>query len=348
MRNIITPLANRGLNSQNVHPVTNSSDNRFQVGIDWLQGTVPISTDEEVIAIGDFLQAACKDVLVWSPGTRCKHGKVWENEARGGAGVLIAWTLPERPDEPGSLWFSLSAKVCQRIGGTMQQCKFIQLMQSDYGAKFTRIDIAIDDFHKELKLSAIVDTLREGNFSGFQRWNFFENSSKGWTINLGSRQSESIVRIYDKSVETNGEIDSIRWEKEVKSLKADELAKQISNLDFSKGEDVLSAELARFALGGINFIIKSDKNVNRCQIVNWFSEFLSAFLEPIKLVVERIKPTLERSINWLKKSVAATLAVICQVKNESFIHELIDLGKERLSSKHYALMSLDKIESQFV
>lgn len=344
MQLMITPPANRGLNSQNVQTDTKSSCNRFTVGNDWIQGTLPIMSDEDVLTFVDFLERSVKDEMVLSPGTRCKHGKVWENEGTGAEGALIAWTLPERPGEVGSLWLSLSARIVERIGDVKQQCRFIRILLEEYSVNFTRLDVAIDDYEKELKFQTIVDTLKAKNYSGFQNWNVIENRDGGWTINLGSRQSESITRIYNKTVESKGEIDAIRWEREFKGAKAQELAKQIASLDFSMPDGWFGSQLARFALGGINFLIKSDVNLNRCKTVDWFESFLSSFLSPIKLRVQRIKPTIDRTVEWLKRSVSASLKLICSIKNDNFIDDLLKLGESKLGTRHYALMKTSKMQ----
>ncbi|HEY9302051.1 MAG TPA: hypothetical protein VIQ31_37925, partial [Phormidium sp.] len=118
MATSITPPANRGLNSQNVHSDTKDTDQRFHVGIDWLQGTIPITSHGDVISFIDFVEMAFKDSLVLEVGTRTKHGRIWSNSAQGAAGSLLAWNLPGEMNDNGSLWFSFGGSVLSRSGST--------------------------------------------------------------------------------------------------------------------------------------------------------------------------------------------------------------------------------------
>ncbi|HEY9302050.1 MAG TPA: replication initiation factor domain-containing protein, partial [Phormidium sp.] len=98
--------------------------------------------------------------------------------------------------------------------------------------------------------------------------------------------------------------------------------------------------LARYAIGGINFLIKSSKNLERCETVSWWADFISSFIGGIKLRVERIKPTLERKMKWLSKSVSATLAVAKKVYGESYINHLLVEGESNMSSKHHSVVEV--------
>lgn len=72
-----------------------------------------------------------------------------------------------------------------------------------YGMNITRLDVAYDDHTGMLNLDEIIqDTRRKEYVSKSDYWEIVE-SSKGQTVQFGSPQSDTLIRIYDKARERN-------------------------------------------------------------------------------------------------------------------------------------------------
>lgn len=97
------------------------------------------------------------------------------------------------------------------------------------GAKFTRIDLAVDAVGHGLKPGDATNEIREKRFKcrckKTPAW--FDPSFGGWTQYLGTKASEIHLRIYDKAAELGISGDYCRVELVVKGRRANEAAKAI-------------------------------------------------------------------------------------------------------------------------
>jgi DNA relaxase NicK len=204
--------------------------------------------------------------------------------------------------------------------------------------KCSRLDLAIDDYSKKLQFQQIENAIDRKNRSGFKRARAVRNHGckfGGWTIYLGARQSEFMIRIYDKFAESKGLIDSHRWEAEIKGDTANALFPLLLSCPGSEQE--YQSILIDYAIGRIKFIDAIDKNISRCPLLGWWSEWIE-FLScaPRAIFVARFKPSLARTKQWLQKSVAKSLAMISESLGvyyfPHFVEELLRSGKERMKN----------------
>jgi len=191
--------------------------------------------------------------------------------------------------------------------------------------KFTRIDIAFDDLDGLLDIDEIYEKLLLGDV--VTRWRrvarieghvMGDGGKTGYTINVGSRVSESFLRIYDKLLEqmakkqdVSGIDHWVRVELELKGEKADVFGRII--VDTSAFEDGRTAgELcAELLLGMVDFKDKNEgeKNKSRWQTSTWWEEFVRT-TSKLKLSIPKDKRTLQDSKNWLEKFVSSTMSMI--------------------------------------
>lgn len=178
--------------------------------------------------------------------------------------------------------------------------------------RVSRIDLAIDDYDRTINPQDIADALASGNYAGFRRADTVKNHGTkwgGWTYYLGRRDSDKVVRVYDKFAESKGMIDSIRFELEAH----DEYAAKIFEAwcECTHDADKIQHLIVNYAIGQLRFINKIDKNISRCPNLAWWDEFISHLKStPIRMTVVRIKTSVERKIDWLRRSVSKSLAVI--------------------------------------
>jgi hypothetical protein len=140
-------------------------------------------------------------------------------------------------------------------------------------------------------------------------------------------------RIYDKLLESCGEVDCIRWEVEFSNERAHEVGRNLSALveDPTAAERFISSQIA----GNIDFRIRGNEtHVDRRPRLSWWS-MLVARLGEARTVVSRLKNSLQASAAWIKKSVAPTLAKLhfaSQQQGRDFFLSMRQMISDELSS----------------
>lgn len=116
------------------------------------------------------------------------------------------------------------------------------------GARFTRLDVALDLLDcPEAQVSDLLAAMRDGKAkTSGKTWSLIEGSKKGrrgFTLYVGSRQSEKFLRVYDKGAEQGVKRSWIRAELECKGDYAQAIAARLE----AEGLDFGRAEIKRFA-----------------------------------------------------------------------------------------------------
>lgn len=222
-----------------------------------------------------------------------------------------------------------------------------------WGAKFTRIDIAFDDFDGLLDIDEMYRKTLAGEL--VTRWtkvtrvngsNMTTGQKTGDTVSIGSRASEAYLRIYDKLLEREAkgvnipDIDSwVRVELELKSDKAQVVAEMLGGTALNGGPT--AGELCASLLYGLLDFKYPDKendtNKSRWVTAEWWSEFVHASSK-LMLSIPKKHKTLESSKEWIRKAVSSTLGMIVLSKpddngetGESFINGCVWKGKYNMS-----------------
>lgn len=92
------------------------------------------------------------------------------------------------------------------------------------GWKPTRIDLALDVFDSGFSVESVMLAYEFEHAMNRQKKTQFIRSSHGDTFYVGSRQSEKMLRVYDKAGEQGVEADWVRYEMEVKGDAAVQVA----------------------------------------------------------------------------------------------------------------------------
>ena len=198
-------------------------------------------------------------------------------------------------------------------------------------AKFTRVDLAVDD--KGMNYYSVNDVLEicrsKRCSSRFRSFNIdcgesFSGGIVGNTLYLGKRQSYVYMRIYDKRLEQMAKnvadpgYDWIRWELELKKARAEKAV-----------EYLLSGScLGSVAIGILSnyfrVIVRDNENVSRCSTDPLWSRFVSS-VEKLRLTVGKTVKSLDEKERWIKKQVMPILAALVASKHGdmSFITDLL-------------------------
>lgn len=108
---------------------------------------------------------------------------------------------------------------------------------SDNDIRLSRLDICLDDFSKKYRPSWYHDKLLNFEIKTRMKFSSFYSNNRGTggtTFTLGKRNTEKYLRIYDKDVESKGEIDSVRYEIEIHRRVADRYMKYILQYGIAK------------------------------------------------------------------------------------------------------------------
>ncbi len=350
-----TPLSNTGLHCQ---------DSQLFSRIDWLTCIVPVADGSTVYSLLQDIATQYKDSMTyhWEQGKFV--GRQFANWAKSNHGIVAEWNLPGENDDLGSLRIALS-------GGLLERCDVpdtVRLMHRFahiYGAKFNRIDLAVDDYSRAMLPEYICDAHQAGNYTGYRNFKYTTDFngdcySAGWTINLGARESDRYVRYYNAKP-MHG-TDAFRYEVEYKDEIANVIANAIANtiakdnakynssaIAKAKVDATLSSMICELIVGNISFIDRaSGCRASRCAPLPFWHDFVTRMGgKGIRLSPSIIKPTMERAIAWLERSVAGTLAMVSEYVGAdkiAYIRSLAAAGRERMGARHTSMLQAAKLE----
>ena len=353
-----TPSSNTGSNSfldNNNRP--NISDSRplpFEVVakpkpkltacVDWIQGVGCTDRQQFDFVLGE-ISNIFQDVFEIDDKP-IFTGRTFQHCRRSPKGAKVAWNFIDNEVRRGDIdwWICLPATML-RGASTYLLRRFIGFLV-DMGFKCTRIDLALDDYTKSLNKADFVTACDNEKHHGFQsygeQWQVTAKKPKGWTFYMGSFGSDKLYRLYDKSVESDGEIDAFRLEGQYR----DDYAKQIFGFlhTCSNSHETFLRTVTNVVCFLIDFFEgKRGKEKGKNKFVR--SEFWQTFLdfagaEKIKLGCGRVKSSLDRSITWIEKSVERTLATIEEYYEglgqdfSEYLNSRLEAGRRKIRNTH--------------
>lgn len=200
---------------------------------------------------------------------------------------------------------------------------------------FTRIDVAIDDLG--IKYFSVPEIHKyfddELIYGKFRNWDVnkgskFDGKLRGYTVYVGSRESDVYLRIYDKMLEQGIDVPWVRWEFEIKHAKADVFAKQIiDNNNFGELAFGLLNEYMRI-------IIPTSTRKTRCKSLDKWLDFIGN-VKKTKLSLPPVVKSYEKKLNWFKQQCLPTLSGIIYAKggDVSFLADSLEISFDRLTAK---------------
>lgn len=310
----------------------------LEVLLDWVEFTIKNLSLEDV-----FLQVLKLNIADF---TNLERGRYGYTECKQLGNISV---LHNGKKEMG-IHVILSGKGCREYESKENLLKLISRLDFVDG-KMTRLDIAIDDKQNIIPFDKILQDVKEGNI--VSKWKksveIIERELKtgqitGKTINFGSRTSEILLRIYDKTKEQvkkqekeNPMANWVRMELELKKTKAFKMQKILLETEYI-GE-IVSAILNNY----IRFVVKGkDKNKSRWSIAPYWENILIT-TKKLSLAIKPAERTTEDVKNWIVKQVTPSLA-LCLLDNGGDIGELLYLigeGRKRLKPKHLKMLKGD-------
>lgn len=343
-----TLASNTGYDSQNR---SDSKSPDFTVGIDWLDFTFrQVTGAHEARSLLEEYERVTGKRVDFIATRSVFNGVQWDGSGSGSDGTMIWYKAPWEDEfgehHPAALKIALPGSAIAAID---TQALGIWLLMAGEGRELdcTRIDIALDDHDKLIKLRKIAEARQKGYFFNCSYSGIITSSNRGEiegvTIYFGSPASDKRLRIYDKTVESKGKILGNRWEAQFRR----KAAYQVFSLwleAVEKGTEAVRTILQDIVVGVIDFRIRDDDDTDRrrCKRCAWFTRLLEIIRAvPARIRLPEIEQTAQRSINWLKKSVAQTLGtldILLQDEFPAFVEGLVKSGVTKISNKKWRLI----------
>lgn len=222
--------------------------------------------------------------------------------------IILGYNFPQDSAVVGEVILNIGGSALSRLplDSLHTFCRTLYQL----GAHCTRFDVAIDDYSKSYFNSETLDsTLKAGNFSGAHLTNYHTSTygNGGWLYTIAKRGSDKYLRIYNKSVESKGVIDSYRFEVEYKNCRSKHIFEKFCELE----TDLLTDFLSYTAVGSFDFIDRTyDERTDRCPRLPWYSAFVESVGGIIKWSLARVRPTIEKTQDWIEKKVIKSIVVI--------------------------------------
>jgi phage replication initiation protein len=145
----------------------------------------------------------------------------------------------------------------------------------------------------------------------------------GDTLYLGSRSSDFFIRVYDKDLESEGQIKGTRLEMVLKDDKANEFVRNYLDAKESETFNNLSFLSSKVLNNYLRFISKSASRNERCDTAKWWLEFTGT-LEKLSLGKGKGKMTLEKVCKWLEHQVCSSMKLIVETKGKEYLNGMIE------------------------
>lgn len=315
-------------------------ENGLRALVDWV--SVSFSTVKELKDLIGILGLKEEQFEVRDSGFRG-----YKNSAIFGH-ITIAWGAPENSVNMGG-FIEMSGQGCREYEShfdmNLNWSEFFALVMN-FPHKFSRLDIAIDDFKKYFTVEQAYRCAKRGclvaqrvrKARSYEDFFLEDGSTHGRTLYIG--KSDWQITFYDKMAERiNANIDysdvlkfwnryEIRLRNEIATQAAHVLAYESYSLgEFAKG----------FMAAKIDFKVNNpkDSNKSRWKSQKWWTKFLGD-VEKLKLTQSAPDPSIQRIGNWLNTQVDTSLATFLEAFDDSQL--VIDYfkikGKKKMKKKN--------------
>lgn len=308
------------------------------VMVDYIRATLPAEA------------ATFRELAEWLGASEARPGgwRGWyDKSASVGDGGLLAWCTDEAMAERNGILVDLPGRACGALGERL--VPFLRWCVER--GRVRRLDLAVDDTQGRLtyeRLEAAVDAgalvtrAREAHW--IRGHTLASGERTGWTLYVGSRRSQWMIRFYDKAAErleragldVGGEW--IRCELEAHGDYATRLAGEV-------------LDDASVAVGQIARCIRlcepsaTDARRRRWPVASWWREFLGDVRPGASLVAgEDAEASIERWLEFMRRQIAPMMAAITEARggDVSWMYELVDDGHKRLKPRHLAAIRAEQ------
>ncbi|MEG3881603.1 replication initiation factor domain-containing protein [Microcoleus sp. herbarium7] len=344
------PASNTGSNSQTklLSSVGDEVQKGLNVHIDWISGTIRYTTPDRRDAFLEFIEGFIGQNLFREVGKPWVCGITFSNSATSVGGIRCGWNEPDGDsDQLGHLIVSIPGAVLSRMEGR-DVWRMLSGMTNVWGFAATRIDIALDDYSKTASCDQVRSAAESGFGIGFKTGNTVKNfGNEGFTVYMGSPQSDKRMVYYNKEVESEGELNCYRWELRLKDDLAKSAVRGYTSIQPEAFEALSAKYLAGCVVGAIDFCDRSaapkEKNLSRLPRLSWWQILVDQVGVEIKHSRARVVKSLDKTLTWVHRQVAKSLYVARQVLTPkrfySWLADELTYAGENLSAWHEHLIA---------
>lgn len=255
-------------------------------------------------------------------------------------GIVAACSDPTRAAIEGLL-VDLPGRACACLGEDLPAF----LLWCTEKGRMTRADFAIDDRAGLLTRERILDAEASGGL--VTRWrnpmSDINQRERGevvsWTLYLGDREGDCIIRFYDKAAQQGVEGPWVRCELETKGRLADAVCREY----FAVGGEAIIGQINR----RLRFAVPTaeDSNRRRWLPAAWWVAFLGSVQPGRSLLAgEKPKTTVESMRHYVEVQAAPGLAAVLEHDGDwLWLKDLIEQGRGRWQPKHLAALEAAKV-----
>jgi len=306
------------------------------VGVDWCSVTFPGDLDRVMLMVS--LALGC-EVGDW---VELEHGSYGYRQGMvGPGGARVWWDPPGRED----VHASLPGKACV-IAGEVRLRKYL-LQVLAVGGKATRVDVAIDDYDRVVVPADVLEALQGPDKVTHARQYLTQQGGRvgspeltGATVYLGAPSSRQRLRVYDKGLESGGQMDCVRWELESHKEAAETMAVALAHQDWGQ---LAASRLVGF----VDFRDRSSHSeVERRWRLPWF-EALVGLVRKASAYLPQAPRTVEEVVDWLDRAIGPSLAVAMTFWKGDLgpLSAIIRDGQLRWKPKHKAMLAMVAVAS---
>jgi hypothetical protein len=255
-------------------------------------------------------------------------------------GGLYTYKLGKRwPTGAVLLWTEGRWECCLQLMGQdinaipLEQLRPFIIELGKLGAKGRRIDVALDDYTRQLlTVEQFIEAGRARNVTGCRRWEPKElldvvtGEYLAHGCNFGVRGKDGsgrYVRVYDKALESRGMINAVRFELETAGDVAELLFEELADCD---DDETFKRKLRRVLAGAVDFRDRGhERNIDRMPRLSWWAAVVDSLAEPLRMVAHRVTPALQATLQHLRRSFSKTFALTRIVIQSAGFSTLTDL-----------------------
>jgi len=264
----------------------------------------------------------------------------YQQSAVGPCGALLAWNAIGRDD----YHVSLPGQACGMFSEISMR-SFLRYSLNK-NAKCTRLDINLDD-HDRIVSPLQVEQAAQGPdivthvHRGMTQRGFAIGTEEttGVTVYIGQPSSRQRLRVYDKGLESNGEIDAVRWELQSRAEAAETLLPLLGVLDdgsMTSWGDTFASRLVSF----VDFRNAGDHptDARRRKRLKWFTALVKS-AEKASAYPPREPRYINDVESWVERSIGPSLRLLMEYWQDDNLTELRRIMAEaRLKPKHRAIL----------
>ena len=274
---------------------------QIETSVGWFAGTFPAALRDEVEQV----------VIDYTGGPfkrRDRGANFYAESSANEAGALVAWS-----EGRAESWVCLNAGVLGLV--LPEDLPELLGRLDDLGVKPTRIDLTVDVPSSMLTVGQVYED--RAHVVGFRRCDrraperdVQTGELEGETVYFGRRGKDGsgkFVRFYDKGLESRGQLQATRFEVEGSG----EVAKTWGEILCAAQANRFWSKVAKLAVGAIDFADQATAHSHRDRFkrLAWWERVVQ-LAGSARVVIERHKPQLQRSMEWAHRQLSVLFARI--------------------------------------